>query len=92
MEQRYLYRALLTLSSVTSLAAALPQTETGSSPAFPTMSAQDGFGVAEGGVGSSISDETGNGGSDGGSWSLSTGGIIGIVVGIAVVIIAIGMT
>lgn len=74
-----------------SVAFALPQTQTESSPAFPTMSAQDGFGVAEGGVGSSISDETqgGNDGSDGSSWSLSTGGIVGIAVGIAVVVIAI---
>jgi hypothetical protein len=56
------------------------------------MSAQDGFGVAEGGVGSqdSLEGNGGNDGSDNGSWSLSTGGIVGISVGIAVVIIAIG--
>jgi hypothetical protein len=58
------------------------------------MSAQDGFGVAEGGVGSqdSLEGDGGNDGADNGSWSLSTGGIVGISVGIAVVIIAIGQS
>lgn len=89
MDRRYLYQNLFLLSSVV---LALPQTETGPSPAFPTMSAQDGFGVAEGGVGSTntLDGEGGNAGSDSSSWSLSTGGIVGISVGIAVVVIAIG--
>lgn len=88
MDRRYLYTNLFLLSSVV---LALPQaTETGSSPAFPTMSAQDGFGVAEGGVGSADSVEAGNAGKDGSSWSLSTGGIVGICVAIAVVVIGAG--
>jgi hypothetical protein len=54
------------------------------------MAAQDGFGVAEGGVGSIDSIEAGNAGKDGSSWTLSTGGIVGICVGIAVVVLLIG--
>ena len=89
MERTYLYKTLFLFSSV---AFALPQTETSSPGAFPTMAAQDGFGVAEGGVGSIAQEgnEAGNEGSDSSSWSLSTGGIVGISVGIAIVVLAIG--
>lgn len=76
------------------LAFALPQSGTDSAaPSFPTMSAQDGVGVPDGGAGSTDTNEAQGGasGSDGGAWSLGTGGIVGISVGIAVVVIAIGM-
>lgn len=57
------------------------------------MSAQDGFGVPAGGVGST--DTNGDaggaaGGDNGDAWSISTGGIVGISVSIAVVVLAIG--
>jgi hypothetical protein len=56
------------------------------------MSAQDGVGVPEGGAGSTTTSESQGGasGSDNGAWSLGTGGIVGISVGIAVVVIGIG--
>ncbi|KIV99354.1 uncharacterized protein PV09_09012 [Verruconis gallopava] len=90
MDRRYLFRSLLYLSS---FANALPQsgaTASSTSPAFPTMSAQDGFGVPEGGAGSTSTNENVNGaaGSDSGAWTLGTGAIVGISVGIAVVVIA----
>lgn len=94
MDRIYLYRCLFSLAPA--LALALPQSQaTGSSsPAFPTMSAQDGFGVPEGGAGSTNTNEatSGSAGSDNGSsWAIGTGGIVGIIVGIVVVILAIGM-
>jgi hypothetical protein len=90
MDRKYIYQCLVLLPS---LALALPQTATDSaSPAFPTMSAQDGVGVPEGGAGSTTTteDQGGASGSDNGAWSLGTGGIVGISVGIALVVIAIG--
>lgn len=96
MYRLYLYRCLLLLPSVV---LALPQatsttasTSTQTEPAFPTMAAQDGVGVPDGGVGS-IQHPTAAAGADGfnqGAFSLSTGAIIGISVAIGLIIVAIG--
>lgn len=51
--------------------------------------AQDGLGVAAGGVGSMNDTDAGNSGSDSGSYSISTGAIVGICVGIAVLVVII---
>lgn len=64
---------------------------TGTAPAFPTMSGQDGVGVPAGGVGSQDTGSAGGAsGSDQGSFSISTGAIVGISVAVGVVVIAIG--
>ncbi|TID13231.1 hypothetical protein E2P81_ATG10084 [Venturia nashicola] len=95
MDKLYLFRCLLLLPSVV---LALPQATTPTAatsihtgPAFPTMAAQDGVGVPDGGVGS-IEHPTAAAGADGsnqGAFSLSTGAIIGISVAIGLVIVAI---
>lgn len=96
MDRLYLYRCLLLLPSVVlALPKASPTTaatSTHTEPAFPTMAAQDGVGVPDGGVGS-IQHPTAAAGADGsnqGAFSLSTGAIIGISVAIGLVIVAIG--
>jgi len=88
MDKLHLYRCLFLFPV---LALALPQA-TPTSAAFPTMSAQDGMGVSEGGVGSTVNAGAAAGadGADKGAFSLSTGAIIGIAVGIALVVIGIG--
>lgn len=67
------------------------QSASGSAPAFPTMSGQDGVGVPAGGVGSQDTGSTGGAsGTDQGSFSLSTGAIVGISVAVGLVVVAIG--
>jgi len=64
----------------------------GTAPAFPTMSGQDGVGVPDGGVGSQdTGSAAGAAGSDQGSFSLSTGAIVGISVTVGLVVIGISM-
>jgi len=95
MDRIYLYRCLLLI--LPSLAFAIPQgtgtTTTTTAAPFPTMSGQDGVGVPAGGTGSVDTDgATGGaaGGDNGDAWSISTGGIVGISVGIAVAVLGIG--
>jgi hypothetical protein len=58
---------------------------------FPSMTAIDGLGVSEGGVGSQVdSKNPGADGHDSGSINLSTGGIVGIAIAIGVVVLGIG--
>jgi hypothetical protein len=63
---------------------------TGVAPAFPTMSATDGGGVAQGGVGSQDNGSTaGASGDSQSAFNLGKGGVVGISVAIGVVVIAI---
>lgn len=96
MDKLYLYRCLLLWPSVVF---ALPQatsttasTSTQTEPAFPTMAAQDGVGVPDGGVGSVVHPTSAPGadGSNQGAFSLSTGAIVGIAIAIGLIILAIG--
>jgi hypothetical protein len=97
MDTYYLYKCLLLLPSVVlalpqAATSTAPATSTQSEPAFPTMSAQDGVGVPDGGVGSQVHPTSvpGSDGSNQGAFSLSTGAIVGISITIGVVILAIG--
>ncbi|KAF2398913.1 hypothetical protein EJ06DRAFT_531976 [Trichodelitschia bisporula] len=71
---------------------AMAQAKTSSSAsAFPTMSAQDGSGVQDGGAGSVLTGTTpGADGSDKGAFSLSRGAIVGMCVAIGLVVLIIG--
>lgn len=98
MDRIHLYKFLFLCPT---LAFALPQATSSDSsttasqtqPSFPTMSAQDGVGVPDGGVGSTATPSMpGANGADQGAFSLSTGAIVGISVAIGVLVIAIGKT
>jgi hypothetical protein len=90
MDRIHLYRFLLLWP--TAIAFALPQQTTSASSSFPSMSAQDGTGVGEGGVGSTVNAGAAAGadGADKGAFSLSRGAIVGMSIGIGFVIVAIG--
>jgi hypothetical protein len=96
MDRIFLFKCLLLWPTVVF---ALPQasstaasTSTQTQPAFPTMSAQDGLGVPDGGVGSVVhpTSAPGSDGSNQGAFSLSTGAIVGLSIGIGLIILAVG--
>jgi hypothetical protein len=82
---------LLALSMPSVVLAQTTSATKSAASSFPTMAPQDGFGVGEGGVGSVLnSTNAGSDGADTGAISITTAGIVGISVGIAVVVIALG--
>ncbi|KAF2098329.1 hypothetical protein NA57DRAFT_77118 [Rhizodiscina lignyota] len=76
-------------ATLTGTAASQALATTASGGAAGLAQPNDGLGVPEGGVGSTNDGNAGNDGSDVGSYSISTGAIIGISVGIALLILVI---